>query len=516
MPKELLLYNSDNYPYPACVGVETVVKFPDNTCKTHAVSLFYPKQVIVLDHDAFLECVIVFPMDDEEKIKYYGDFERKVFELSNIVSQYPENTVIWNAIRVIPNHEHTTDVYLFLNNVRNGCVTTRADEKIRVLSFCTMTPNCFVTLDGDKFSRRTYSDITKVIDYNNLSLEEIRTLREKLTIHNSLDFHAVKESKFRNVLGSVFGRSAKKEEQQHKNLIESLHMTEQEKQIFDPQMLSISEGAVNAGEELNALIGLKDVRMEIEKLKAKLLYRKMQKGRRIFVENVSSMHMCFTGAPGTGKTTVARILTGILYDMGYIKDNHCIEINGQNLKGGYTGQTAIITKLVMKSAKNRVLFIDEAYAIFDNYENGYGKEAIAVILKEMEDERDNTIVIFAGYKDEMEEFLTMNDGLKSRINRYIDFKNYEPTELMEILLSILKKKKLYITEDALTKCMLIFKKAALSERFSNGRFVRNLVEKMEYKHASNTFDTKDQRRQDTITEDDITDKMVEELLTHSM
>ena len=346
--------------------------------------------------------------------------------------------------------------------------------------------------------------------------EEIKTLREKLAVHDSLDFHAVKESKFRNVLGSVFGRSAKKEEQQHKNLIESLHMTEQEKQIFDPQMLSISEGAVNAGEELDALIGLKDVRTEIEKLKAKLLYRKMQKERRIFVENVSSMHMCFTGAPGTGKTTVARILTGILYDMGYIKDNHCIEINGQNLKGGYTGQTAIITKLVMKSAKNRVLFIDEAYAIFDNYENGYGKEAIAVILKEMEDERDNTIVIFAGYKDEMEEFLTMNDGLKSRINRYIDFKNYEPTELMEILLSILKKKKLYITEDALTKCMLIFKKAALSERFSNGRFVRNLVEKMEYKHASNTFDTKDQRRQDTITEDDITDKMVEELLTHSM
>jgi AAA+ superfamily predicted ATPase len=170
----------------------------------------------------------------------------------------------------------------------------------------------------------------------------------------------------------------------------------------------------------------------------------------------------------------------------------------------------------MKSAKNRVLFIDEAYALFDDYENGYGKEAVAVILKEMEDERDNTIVIFAGYKNDMEEFLTMNDGLKSRINRYIDFKNYSVPELTEILMSYLKKKKLYITEGALAKCILAFKKAETSERFSNGRFVRNMLEKIEYEHAYNTHGIKDTKRQDTITEEDVSDDLINELLTRSM
>ena len=181
-------------------------------------------------------------------------------------------------------------------------------------------------------------------------------------------------------------------------------------------------------------------------MKAKLAYRAAQKKRGITTIDGSSMHMCFTGNPGTGKTTVARIITGILYDMGYIKENKCIEVNGQNLKGGYQGQTAIITKLVLKSAKNKVLFIDEAYALFDGYQNGYGKEAVAVILKQMEDERDNTVIIFAGYKNDMDTFLLMNDGLKSRINRYIDCKNYNTEELTDILISMLKKKKLYISE----------------------------------------------------------------------
>jgi AAA+ superfamily predicted ATPase len=225
--------------------------------------------------------------------------------------------------------------------------------------------------------------------------------------------------------------------------------------------------------------------------------------------------MCFTGSPGTGKTTVARIITGLLYTMGYIKENKCIEVNGQNLKGGYTGQTAIITKLVLKSAKNKVLFIDEAYALFDDY-NGFGKEAVAVILKQMEDDRDSTVVIFAGYKNDMEQFLKMNDGLKSRINRYIDFANYSVPELVEILMLNLRNKKLYITEEALAKCVLAFKKAEISERFSNGRFVRNLLEKIEYEHAYNTSKIKDTKRQDTIEVQDIPDELINELLTRSM
>lgn len=286
--------------------------------------------------------------------------------------------------------------------------------------------------------------------------------------------------------------------------VPSLNLTQQEMEIFNPKILKLQQGSKFHDTELSELIGLDNVKNEILKLKAKLTYRKRQRKRGIFISDAENLHMCFTGEPGTGKTTVARQITGILYDLGYIKENSFIEVNAQNLKGGYSGQTAIITKCVLKSAKNKVLFIDEAYALYDKYENGFGKEAIATILKYLEDERDNTVIIFAGYKQEMQDFLRMNEGLKSRINRHIDFENYSPSELIEILLFMLKKKKLFITEEALEECYKTFKKETKKQGFANARFVRNFLEQVEFEHAYRIGNGRSGADvEDTITVDDL-------------
>ena len=244
-------------------------------------------------------------------------------------------------------------------------------------------------------------------------------------------------------------------------------------------------------------------------------YLQKQKNRGIFNDEQRNMHMCFLGSPGTGKTTVARIVTGILYNLGYIKSNKCIEVNGQNLKGGYVGQTSAITKAVLRNAKNKLLFIDEAYSLYDDYSKGYGKDAVAVILKEMEDNRNDLIIIFAGYKNEMNNFLEMNSGLKSRINRFIDFDNYSPCEMLEILMLMLKKKSLYISKEALYKCLQAIKVASINPNFSNARFARNLIEKIEDEHIYNTHGIKDTTRKDTIELEDIPDEIIDELIRYS-
>ena len=510
-----ILYNSNDYTYRPLLKVlinakEKEDEKPKTVLRT---CLLKPKSIVLYNHNEYLQCDIKF-----YKCNDIPDSETKqsLTIFKNIKQEKEENPDcwVWVSFQIIPNPEEK-DVYLNLETHENYNEFWTKDEYL--CSFCSPIVSSYVTTDNSSNTFLEYDQINNVVDFYTLSEQEKQFIKNSVYNISQMDYIYQKENKLKNTFTGLFQKSPEKQrEYKNQSLADSLHMTEQEKQIFDPSILNISLGSSNSEIALKKLVGLDNVKEEIQKLKAKLLYRKVQKERGIFVENSSSMHMCFTGAPGTGKTTVARIITGILHDMGYVKENYCVEVNGQNLKGGYTGQTAIITKLVMKTARNRVLFIDEAYSLFDDYKSGYGKDAVSIILKTMEDERDNTIVIFAGYKDNMDKFLTMNDGLKSRINRYIDFKNYTPSEMVDIMISMLKKKKLYITEEALSKCMLVFKKASISDHFSNGRFVRNFVEKIEYKHASNTFNTSDTRRQDTITIDDISDKIVNELLTHSM
>lgn len=230
-------------------------------------------------------------------------------------------------------------------------------------------------------------------------------------------------------------------------------------------------------EELNSLIGLEEVKAEVRSL-ANIV--KIQKEREAKgMKNTSmSYHCVFSGSPGTGKTTVARILARIYKDLGVVKKGHLVETDRSGLIGEYVGQTGPKTNNLIDSALGGVLFIDEAYALLDSKGGGYGEEAIATLLKRMEDDRDNLVVIVAGYKNEMKRFIDSNPGLQSRFNRYIDFKDYSGDELYQIFMMRAKKYSYKLTSeaDSYLRQALDDIVANKNKNFGNGRYVRNLFE----------------------------------------
>ena len=250
--------------------------------------------------------------------------------------------------------------------------------------------------------------------------------------------------------------------------------------VFNAVSLNVKSGSKNPMADLDKMIGLEQVKKSIKKLYFKQKFDSYLASS----EDNTSLHMCFLGNPGTGKTTIARIITGVLYEMKYIKENKCVEINGLDLIGNYVGQTGIITKKIIDMSRGGVLFIDEAYAI-NASSNPFGTEAISVLLKEMEDNRGDVVVILAGYNGPINEFLDMNSGFRSRINRYFEFEDYGISELFLILEKELKERGYAIDEQLLPAILSDFYSASKEENFSNGRYVRNYIEKLEDKHIEN-------------------------------
>lgn len=237
--------------------------------------------------------------------------------------------------------------------------------------------------------------------------------------------------------------------------------------------------------KLNDLIGLDSVKREVITFRNFIKIQKERKKKGLSVPP-TSCHLVFSGNPGTGKTTIARIMAEIFRDLGVISKGHLIEATRADLVAGYMGQTAIKTNKVIDSALDGVLFIDEAYTLSRNTEGDYGQEAIDTLLKRMEDDRDRLVVIIAGYTNEIRNFVNSNPGLSSRFNRYIDFPDYSEDELAEIFKSLLSKYDYvmnYDAEAAMKKCIA----AAVREKdnhFGNGRYVRNLFEKVIEKQAN--------------------------------
>ena len=198
-----------------------------------------------------------------------------------------------------------------------------------------------------------------------------------------------------------------------------------------------------------------------------------------------SYHCVFSGNPGTGKTTVARILAGIYKELGLLKKGHLVEVDRSKLVGEYVGQTAPKTNKVIDEALDGVLFIDEAYTLVGG-QNDYGSEAIATLLKRMEDDRDRLVVILAGYTDEIKEFIDSNPGLQSRFNRYIQFDDYSAEELTEIFKHNLRKSRYKIKRDAYDELQLLIAQTVNSKdkNFGNARYVRNLFEKIVQNQAN--------------------------------
>lgn len=230
--------------------------------------------------------------------------------------------------------------------------------------------------------------------------------------------------------------------------------------------------------KLNALVGLKAVKEEIEKLVHFLEIQKQREGFQLKTAALS-LHLVFSGNPGTGKTTVARILANIFRKLKILKKGHLVETDRMGLVGQYIGHTAKKTSEIVDSALDGVLFIDEAYSLVGG-ENDFGAEAIDTLVKRMEDDRDRLIVIVAGYPKDMDEFIQTNPGLKSRFSKTIHFSDYSPPELSKILQIFCKNNQYEISSGAEEKLTQVFE-YALSETgddFGNGRYVRNLFEQI--------------------------------------
>ena len=237
----------------------------------------------------------------------------------------------------------------------------------------------------------------------------------------------------------------------------------------------------DAENRLNELIGLQSIKRQILLLKASI--KKQKK-----LNNKINLHMCFYGNPGTGKTEVARLIADIFYKEKILETNKVIETDRSGLVGEYVGQTGPKTHAVIQKAMGGVLFIDEAYALDGGYENDFGKEAVATLLKDMEDYRDKICVILAGYKDEMVKLFKLNPGFKSRVNRIIEFPNYSKNELKEILLLISKNAKYTIEDDAVDKIIDVVDAKRNNPDFANAREVRNVFDAVVEVQALRTED----------------------------
>jgi AAA+ superfamily predicted ATPase len=239
--------------------------------------------------------------------------------------------------------------------------------------------------------------------------------------------------------------------------------------------------------ELDSLVGLGNVNADIRRLMNFLTIQR-ERQRAGLKQSHQTLHYVFTGNPGTGKTTVARILAGIFYGYGILKTPKLVECDRGRLVGGYVGQTAIKTTEVIESALDGVLFIDEAYTLSQQgsgFHDSYGSEAIDTLLKKMEDHRDRLVVIVAGYPAKMESFLRSNPGLESRFTRYLKFEDYQEAELCQIIERFATTDEYRLTPACRGKLSLAFKHAVATrtERFGNARFVRNVFEQMLSRHS---------------------------------
>ena len=267
----------------------------------------------------------------------------------------------------------------------------------------------------------------------------------------------------------------------------------------------------NIGETINQLdedlVGLKPVKTRIREIAALLLVESARRGLGIMTD-APSLHMSFTGNPGTGKTTVARRMADVLHRLKYIRRNHVVTVSRDDLVGQYIGHTAPKTKEILKKAMGGVLFIDEAYYLYrPENERDYGQEAIEILLQMMEDHRDDLVVILAGYKDRMDTFFRSNPGMASRIAHHIDFPDYSADELFRIS-ELMATSMHYRFDEAGQTAMREYITLRMQQpRFSNARSIRNGIDRARLRMANRLFAGREQPYDrmalETITAEDI-------------
>jgi len=256
------------------------------------------------------------------------------------------------------------------------------------------------------------------------------------------------------------------------------------------------------------LIGLVPVKTRIREIAALLLVDRLRK-RFELTSETPTLHMCFTGNPGTGKTTVAMRMGEILKRLGYVREGHLVTVTRDDLVGQYIGHTAPKTKEVIKKAMGGVLFIDEAYYLYKpENERDYGAESIEILLQVMENNRDDLVVILAGYKDKMDRFFQSNPGMRSRIAHHIDFPDYRPDELLAIAKLMLADQNYHFSAEGEKAFAEYLKLRMKMEHFANARSVRNALDRARLRQANRLFGA----RSRALTKDDLMTLEAEDVL----
>lgn len=237
------------------------------------------------------------------------------------------------------------------------------------------------------------------------------------------------------------------------------------------------------------LVGLKPVKKRIKETAALLLVERARKAMGLAHET-PTLHMSFTGNPGTGKTTVALKMADLLHRLGYIRKGHLVSVTRDDLVGQYIGHTAPKTKEILKKAMGGVLFIDEAYYLYrpDN-ERDYGQEAIEILLQIMENQRDDLVVILAGYADRMDKFFESNPGFRSRVAHHIDFPDYSDGELLQISEGMLERQNYTLSGEARETLARYIEHRRVQPHFANARSIRNALDRARLRQANRLFET---------------------------
>jgi stage V sporulation protein K len=360
------------------------------------------------------------------------------------------------------------------NHLIAGLQGNDLDTKIRLTDYFDKLkeielPSGFIlkSLDvkANSFLKKAYTEfITQLsqaivaADQNVTSLE-MNVLSELLNQLNTNNFGAVQEAIVANKSSTTNNNASNQNSKLSSETVESID---------------------DVLKELDSFTGMEGIKKDVRTLINLLKIQKQREQQGLSVVK-PSLHMVFTGPPGTGKTTVGRIMGRVFKTLGVLAKGHIIETDRSGLVAGYVGQTAIKVDEIVQSAKDGVLFIDEAYTLSPSEgQDSFGQEAIDTLLKRMEDMRENLVIIVAGYQEEMQRFIESNPGFKSRFNKYISFEDYKPEELIQIFKSIVTKNNYKVDEDLILGLSARFNELyhSRTKSFGNGRVVRNLFEKI--------------------------------------
>ncbi len=341
----------------------------------------------------------------------------------------------------------------------------------------------FILVDAERFGGWNIEDFDNFIVWK-LNIHEFSKKDKEKYIKNFLEKNSIKIDNKCMLLNTLSNKEYNKVKEEILNIVirSKAHEidkinNENIKEIYCGKLNLKKESNKTAIQELDSLIGIQAVKRQVEQI---INYIKVNKDRG----KMPMLHMCFLGNPGTGKTTVARIFGKMFAEQNILSDqNKFVEVHGRDLIAKYVGWTAALTKQKINEAEGGVLFIDEAYSLTPTYKNGFEKEAIATLIKEMEDKRDNLCVILAGYTEEMYELLKSNPGFESRIQFKVQFPDYTEEELYEIFKLMAKEDNYKLSGKIKNILIQYFEYDKRKENFANAREVRNLFEKVKFQQA---------------------------------